>query len=276
MPSHILYIDPISAPCRAVHLHLALLAGNRAASVLDVEVRPLSLFKGEHKSDEFLVLNPRHTVPTLVTPFGVLLESRAIMMYFAELLALSDPSAQTYYPRRLFDRACVHQLLDWDQGTFYKAVGAAVYPSFTGGEATHEQLEAVVDVLGHLDTHVLADRDFVTGAAPTIADVSIAMGVTMLELPDISPDDCPNVDAWMGRLRAAPGWAEVNQPYDAFVAQRRVPSVPAPGSSAEAADESDPGEASQEARDVSEESLEAAGPPQRQSKRKRAPDTLAR
>lgn len=225
MPSHTLYIDPISAPCRAAHLHLVLLNATPAGRLLDVEIQPISLFRGEHKTDAFLSINPRHTVPTLVTPFGTLLESRAIMKYLGELLTLIDPSAETYYPRYLYQRARVHELLDWDLGTFYKAVGAAVYPSFSGGEATSDQLAAVLDVVEHIENHLLAQQPFLCGDTPTIADISIAMGMSMLELPEIMPPDCPRVDAWMGRLRAAPGWDLVNAPFAEFVASRRAPAA---------------------------------------------------
>lgn len=59
--------------------------------------------------------------------------------------------------------------------------------------------------------HHLADRPFMLGAAPTIADISMAGYVYYPERAGVPLSDFPNVAAWADRIAALPGWAH---PYD--------------------------------------------------------------
>jgi glutathione S-transferase len=68
------------------------------AAVLGIELEeiPLDFAKGEHKTPEYLAVNPNGSVPTLVDGDFVLSESRAIMQYLASKqpdsgLLRSDP-----------------------------------------------------------------------------------------------------------------------------------------------------------------------------------------
>ena len=71
-----LYFNPLSPNVRRVRLTAAHLG-------LDLEEKQLDFAKGEHKSPEFLALNPNGAVATLVDGDFVLTESRAIMQYLA-------------------------------------------------------------------------------------------------------------------------------------------------------------------------------------------------
>lgn len=231
MPKHVLHIAPASAPCRAVLLHHALLG----AQAPELQIEVVDLQQGQHKAPPFIEINPRHCVPTLQTPYGPLCESRAIMIYLADLAQQADPNGWTCYPRTVYHRARVHELLDWDQGSFYKAVGEAVYPkAFRNEEPTHEQLDALKNVFSHLDQHLLGgDAAFLTGDMPTIADISVAMGATMLRLANLEVADMPNVEAWQEKMSRLQGWAEVNGAFEQWVASMTEPAdAPAEASSA--------------------------------------------
>lgn len=226
MPKHVLHVAPASAPCRAVLLHHALL-GN-AVPALDLHA--IDLQAGQHKTPEYLAMNPRHCVPTLETPYGALCESRAIMIYFADLAQQKDPQAWTLYPRTLYQRARVHELLDWDQGSFYKAVGGVVYPQVFEKKAVGSaELDVLEGVLHYLDDHVLGHGGtFLTGDKPTIADISIAMGATMLDLCGMAiPQGLHRVPAWLYTMTRFAGWAEVNAPFRAWVEAERAAATPA-------------------------------------------------
>ena len=63
---------------------------------LDYEQRPVDLQAGEHRSPEFLAVNPAGYVPALVTPEGdVLHEAAAIMLYLADRHDLTDLAPAT-------------------------------------------------------------------------------------------------------------------------------------------------------------------------------------
>lgn len=215
-----LYISPGSAPSRAT-----LFMWNRLLDRLEVnhncEVYAIDLQAGEHRSEEFLKLNPTHTVPTLAVDGHGAWESRALMAYLCELAG--GHAANPWQPEH---RAELNRLLAWDLGTFYKAVGAWVYPQVFQGQTAEEiagTVTPVLEAVAFLEGYQLGDdRDFLLGDVWTIADVSIAFGMTMLELVDEDLlADFPRINAWRERMAALPGWAEVNEPFEQWKASMR-------------------------------------------------------
>ncbi len=211
MPEHKLYVAPASAPCRAVLLHAHLLSGSNGP---ELEVLPVDIAKDEHKEASFLTNNPLHCVPTLVTPWGPLWESRAIMRYIEALLP--DPRL---YPTGVYHRAVVDRLLDWDLGTLYRAVSSIVYPKvFDDRDPATEDLDKLNDATRFLDQKQLGDgRAFLTGAAPTIADISCAMSLSLLRLAGLEVDDVPRMTQWQGRIALLDGHDEVDAPFQAWI-----------------------------------------------------------
>ena len=81
----------------------------------------MDLFKKEQLQDEFVKLNPQHTVPTLVDDGYVLIESRAIAIY---LIEKNFPSGHSLYPKGAKERALINQKLQFDCGTLYPRIRA--------------------------------------------------------------------------------------------------------------------------------------------------------
>lgn len=105
---YILFIFVFSSHCR-VALQVIRALG------LEVDVRIVNLLKKEHLSEDFIKINPQHTVPTLVDDGFVLTESRAIILYLVEKY-VPDSSL---YSKDVKTRALIHQRLQFDVGTFY-------------------------------------------------------------------------------------------------------------------------------------------------------------
>ena len=210
MPELKLFVAPASAPCRAVLLHHHLLGDN--APVLDIH--PVDLAQNEHKSPEFLRHNPLHSVPTLVTPWGPLWESRAIMRLIESLSP--EPGG---YPLESFHRAVVDRLLDWDLGTLYRTISTIVYPkAFRGEDPSADDLDKLSDAMRFLDQKQLGDgRLFLTGNTWTIADVSCHMTMSLLRLIGLEIDDIPRVTEWNARIAALPGYAEIDAPFVSWI-----------------------------------------------------------
>lgn len=82
---------------------------------LEVDVRVVNLLKQEQLSEDFIKINPQHTVPTLVDDGFVLTESRAIILYLVEKYV----SNSSFYSKDVKIRALIHQRLQFDVGTFY-------------------------------------------------------------------------------------------------------------------------------------------------------------
>lgn len=81
----------------------------------------MDLFKKEQLNDDFVKINPQHTVPTLVDDGFVLIESRAIAVY---LIEKNFPSGHSLYPNDAKERALINQRLQFDCGTLYPRIRA--------------------------------------------------------------------------------------------------------------------------------------------------------
>lgn len=58
---------------------------------LEFELRKVDILKGEHRSSDFLAINPAGLVPVLITPEGeALTETAALMLYLADRHQLED------------------------------------------------------------------------------------------------------------------------------------------------------------------------------------------
>lgn len=110
-----LYYMAISPPARAALLALRNLD-------LKVEIRNVNLLKGEHMSQEFLILNPLHQVPVLVDDNFVLHESRAIMTY----LVNKYMPGSSLYPLNPQQRALIDQRLYYDATVVFERNAAAI------------------------------------------------------------------------------------------------------------------------------------------------------
>lgn len=108
-----LYHFPPSAPSRS-----ALLAA-RAAGV-EVDIQEVNLFAKEQLNENFVKINPQHTVPTLVDGDFVLWDSHAIGSYLVETYCKDD----RLYPKDPKKKAVVDQRLYFDIGTLYPRIRA--------------------------------------------------------------------------------------------------------------------------------------------------------
>jgi glutathione S-transferase len=68
---------------------------------IEYELRKIDILKGEHRSAEFLAINPAGFVPVLITPEGdALYEVAALMVYLADRHGLTDLAPAVTDPRR--------------------------------------------------------------------------------------------------------------------------------------------------------------------------------
>lgn len=79
------------------------------------------MYKKEQLKEDFVKINPQHTVPTLDDNGFILTESRAIGVYLAEKYF---PEGHSLYPKDVKQRARINQLLQFDCGTLYPRIKA--------------------------------------------------------------------------------------------------------------------------------------------------------
>ncbi len=89
---------------------------------LDVELIDVKLQAGEHKTPEYLALNPNGKIPCLVDGDFKLWESTAIMQYLAD-----QKPGNSLYPADLQARADINRWMAWSGIHLNKTIGVFVY-----------------------------------------------------------------------------------------------------------------------------------------------------
>jgi glutathione S-transferase len=201
-----LYYNPLSPNVRRVRLTAAVLG-------LELEEKKLDFAKGEHKSPQYLMLNPNGAVPTLVDGDFVLTESRAIMQY----LASKKPEAGLL-PRDEAARADVTRWQFWDAAHFSPPLGTLVFEKVLKGMMGLGEADAVkiAEALtgfrrfaAVLDKR-LDGKKYIVGNALTIADLTVASSMMYAKQVEAPVAEFPSVQSWFSRMCDLDGWKLVS------------------------------------------------------------------
>ena len=161
---------------------------------------------------EFLAINPAHCVPTLKDGDLVIWESRAILQYLCNKHAPSS----TFYPTDPAARAKVDFLLCWDMGDLYASIMAYEYPllGFRPMPKSIDDMKANFHKkLEFLDQHLIKGT-YLTGESMTIADVSIAISLTMPEIIKADYTQYANLSKWLKTMHSHTEWQEVQAKFE--------------------------------------------------------------
>ena len=197
-----LYYNPLSPNVRRVRLAAAVLG-------IELEEKLLDFSKGEHKSADYLALNPNGAVPTLVDGDFVLTESRSIMQYLA-----SKKPESGLLPKDEAARADVTRWQFWDASHFSPQLATLAFEKLIKGMMGlgEPDLGKVQDALGNfrrfaavLDKR-LAGRDYVVGNRLTIADLTLGSSLMYAQQAEVPLAEFPNIQAWHARITALDGW----------------------------------------------------------------------
>lgn len=191
---------------------------------LRYESRLMERSKGEHKTPEYLALNPRGAVPTLRDGAVVVRESVAILAYLD----------RRYPEEPLFGRTPAEAAAVWQEVmesvAFVERFEEFILPFYFGQAAAKEaQVRAVLPLIeGELDRleRTLAGSPWLAGATLSAADLSVYPFVRSLlraaEKPDAARFEVgfvpmgarrPAVAAWMARIEALPGYQRTFPPH---------------------------------------------------------------
>jgi len=167
---------------------------------------PVDLAKGEHKTPQFLAMNPNGAIPVIVDRDGpdgkplTLYQSTAILLYAAE-------KSGKFLPRDPAGRAAALQALmgaSTDVTPMFGAVtlaSRAKEPHPPTVQLFKERLRAMFQVWDGL----LAKTPYAAGAEITVADLSLYAGYwrTQGALPDVVAG-LPNLERWAKEMAARP------------------------------------------------------------------------
>ena len=212
-----LYYHPISTTSRPVMLFAA-----ESGIALDMQV--VDLFTGEHFQAPYESINPNHLIPVLEDGDFRLTENSAILKYLAE------KTGSAAYPKDLQQRARVNERMDWTNTQLCSDLCyGLVYPQIfdTHKRRSDEAQDATLQRgkeraqgwLKVLNDRVLgATNNYLCGDAITIADYHAASYVALGEVIGVDYAAYPNVQRWLGRMKALKNWKSVYEVIDGYAA----------------------------------------------------------
>ena len=191
-----LYDFPLSGHAHRARAMLSLLS-------VDADIHVMDLANGEHKTPEFLKINPLGQVPTLTDGEVNLRDSTAILTY----LALKYDQSRTWLPT---DPALAAEVQSW--------LSVSVHEVFDGPCVTRliklfnydsdhaKAVEKSHAVFTQLFEPHLAKQDWLVGDAPTIADIANYSYIARVNEGEVSLDNYPNIRAWLERVEGIEGF----------------------------------------------------------------------
>ncbi|KJR39943.1 glutathione S-transferase [Vibrio navarrensis] len=193
-----LYWHPFSGHAHRAHMLLSMLE-------LDFELITVDLPAGEHQQAEFLALNPFGQIPVLVDGETVIADSNAILVYLASVY---DKEWQ-WLPDSPQMRAHIEQFLSLAAhrlaGSIAKLRAANLFHRAIDSEPLTQE---AYKLLKQLQSYQHG-RQWLVGSAPTIADLALYSYIKLAPEGGISLADFPDVQVWLKRVEALPGFVPV-------------------------------------------------------------------
>ncbi len=180
------------------HAHRALVFAKLAG--IAHEAVFVDLVAGEHKSPEFLAMNPNGQVPVLEDGDVVVSDSNAILVYLARQYA------PDWMPTDAMSEAAVQRWLTLAAGEIAFGSAAARLITVFGAPLDVDFAAATAAKAMQKLEKGLEGRDWLVGDRPTIADVAAYSYTAHAPEGNVSLDPYPNVRAWIARFEALDGF----------------------------------------------------------------------
>ena len=173
---------------------------------LAYKLNPVDLAKGEHKTPQFLAMNPNGQIPVIVDHDGpggkplTLSQSTAILLYCAE-------KSGKFLPKDAAARPAMLQAL-MSASTDVTPVFGAYFGAKNKepGSAVTQMFKDRVRSLFQVWDGLLAKSKYCAGNEVTVADLSLYAGYARIKgaAPD-AVEGLPNVTRWADEMTARPG-----------------------------------------------------------------------
>lgn len=172
-----------------------------------VEFVRVDLSKGEHKTPEYLAVNPNGKVPALQDGETCLWEADAIMCY------LADKMNSPLWPKdaRQID---IIRWISWATSHFSRHGGILFFerfikPQFGLGETNPtavEEAEGFFRQFGAVLDGYLKGRDYLVGGTLSLADFAVASPLPYAGQAALPLDDFGEIRRWYATIEALPAW----------------------------------------------------------------------
>ena len=206
-----IYGTYLSAPANKVRLTASALG-------LDVEYHNLDLTKGEHKSPEYLEVNPLGKVPAIDDDGFYLFESNAICRYMA------NKSDSDLYPKEAQQRALVDQWIDFSSHHILTNMGKILFNTlFAPMMGVASNPDSIADGKKFLDNQLpvvenqLKNNKMLAGDQLSIADVAMLAAMEPFELIKLDLSPYPYIKAWRDNIMQQEFYTNVHAHYGSEV-----------------------------------------------------------
>ena len=173
---------------------------------IDYELRPVDILKDEHRSPEFLAINPAGWVPALITPEGeTLYETPAISLYLAERHGLEHLAPRIdEIERGAFLSGLFFLANDLEPAMKrYNYPHRFVFRDTDIAAMKQRALETVLDRLGVIDRRLGDAGPFHLGDRFSLVDLTMSYWTAYLDEPGVL-DPLPAVRRCADLVRARP------------------------------------------------------------------------
>ena len=186
------YLDPCTVNCRKVIAGLDLLGTQYESNHIDY-------FTGQHKSPEYLKINPGATIPSAVDGDLKITQSNAILAYAADLAG-----GGTHYPTDPKTRAAINTWLLWEASAWFQSCYIYLVEYVVKPLLKAQPDQAIIDaeaprfhqLAGMLDAQ-LAKTKWLAGDDVTIADIAVAAPMHLHAAARLPLDQHPNLRRWL-------------------------------------------------------------------------------
>jgi glutathione S-transferase len=151
---------------------------------------------------QFLAMNPHGRVPVIDDGGTIVWESHAILRYLA-----ARYGSGRFWSEDAGERSQADRWMDWSQTALQPDFLMGVFWGFFRTPEAERDWPAIRAKVARCARHfrlldqVLAERRFLGGDAPTLADIPAGTCLYRYFELDIERPSVPNVEAWYGRLR---------------------------------------------------------------------------
>ncbi|XP_017836071.1 glutathione S-transferase E14 [Drosophila busckii] len=195
MSKPILYYDDRSPPVRSCLMLIKMLN-------IDVELRFVDLFKGAQFQQDFLKLNPQHSVPTLVHGELVLTDSHVILIHLVEQFDADG----TLWPRDYQARMKVLNRLFFECSMLFRRdsdlMSEIVRKQYANVDVSYHKRK-LTEAYGMLEQY-LAEQAYMAGQQLTLADLSIVTTLSTVNLifpVALEPHSWPHLERWLTTMQ---------------------------------------------------------------------------
>jgi glutathione S-transferase len=179
---------------------------------LDYALRTIDFSKGDHKTPEYVALNPNMRMPTMKEGDVVLWESNAILQYFA----LKRPDSGLL-PKDERSRLEVTRWQFWENAHWHPACAVFVFEHVVKNivlgidepdmAAISKGTEAFHRAAKVLDAQ-LKGNNFVAGSTLTLADFSLGAAMNLAVMAHYPIEPYKQIKRWFASLRELPAWRQ--------------------------------------------------------------------